>query len=84
VTGESPRFGRRQTVSLEPSHQLPLARQHASAKGIHVEPGRSRLGENPFGPLFFFVDLVLDLFGESLDLGAVEFLVGTASLNLGD
>ena len=62
VTGKSPRFGRRQTVSLEPGHQLLLARQHASAKAVHVEPCRSRLGEHPFRPLFFFVDMVFDLF----------------------
>lgn len=84
MTGESPRFGRRQTVSLKPRHQLLLARQHASAKADYVEPGRSRLGEHPFRPLFFFVDVVFDLFGENLDLGAIEFLVGTARFNLGD
>jgi hypothetical protein len=84
VTGESPRFGRGQTVSLEPGHQLLLARQHASAKAVQVEPRRSRLGEHPFRPLLFFVDMVFDLFGENLDLGVIEFLVGTASLNLGD
>ena len=64
VTGESPRFGRGQTVSLEPRHQLLLARQHASAKAAHVEPCRSRLGEHPFRLLLFFVDMVLDLLRE--------------------
>jgi hypothetical protein len=48
ATGESPRFGRRQTVSPELRHQLLLARQHASAKIVHIEPSRARLRENPF------------------------------------
>jgi hypothetical protein len=32
---------------LELRNQLLLARQHPSAKGIHVEPSRARLSENP-------------------------------------
>jgi len=47
---------------------------------IYVEPGRWHLGEHPFRPLFFFVNVVFDLLGENLNLGVVEFLVGTASL----
>ncbi len=80
MAGKSPRFGRRQTARLELRNQLLLARQHPSAKRIHVEPSRARLSENPVRSLLFFVDMVLDLLGQHLDLGVVKFLVGTARL----
>src|SRR5882757_6635099 len=41
MAGKSPRFGRRQTARLELRNQLLLARQHPSAKRIHVEPSRA-------------------------------------------
>src|SRR6266404_2434371 len=63
-----------------PRNQLLLARQHPRTKRIHVEPSCARLSENPVRSLLFFVDMVLDLLGQHLDLGVVKFLVGTARL----
>jgi hypothetical protein len=61
------------------SRALPYA-PAARAMGIQVEPSRARLGDNPFRPLLFFVDVVLDLLAQHLDFGVVKFLVGTATL----
>src|ERR1700731_739129 len=64
--------------------QLFLASRQPGTKRIHIDPGRARLRENPGRWPLFFADMVLDLFGEHLDLAVVELLVRTTGLDFGN
>ena len=47
-------------------------------------PACARLAEHALDALLLFLDVMLDLLGQHLDLGVVKFVVGPAGLDLGD
>ena len=61
-------------VALKLLGQLLLARGQLLAERIHVEPGLARLREQALHPLLFFLDVMLDLFRQHLDLGIEKFV----------
>ncbi len=81
---ERARLRRRKPIGLDLREELLLPRGQLLAQRVHVEPSLPRLGEQAFPRLLFLADVMLDLFGEHLDLGVVELLVRPARFDLGD
>ena len=65
-------------------NQFLLTRKHVCADRIETELGRACLGEDPIRRVFFFFDMVLNLFGEHLDLSTVAVHVRSTRLKFCD
>jgi hypothetical protein len=64
--------GRGQTVFFRLAQQLHLPRLHLDAEFSRIHALTLRLGEDALARLLLFLDVVLDVFGEDLDLGVVH------------
>ncbi len=65
-------------------HQFLLASQQPGAQVVHIQPRLLGLGKNTLGWRFFFLHVVLDLFGQDRDLGVEKPVIRAASQDFGD
>ena len=76
--------GVRKAVRGDLGLQSFLVHGHLRAERFEVDVGLAGLREQAFDALLLFLDVVLDLFAENLDLGVVEFVRRLARLDLRD
>src|SRR5271163_4180130 len=78
VTSECARLRRGYAARFILGQDRFLAGFQAIAKLVHIETSSPGLGEDPVRAPLLFVNVMLDLFRQHLDLGVVEFLIWSA------